>query len=553
MKKITFFSLSLLLLTGQLFAQQNNIKTLNLLQPTNPTSFVFIGNGYWDKTYNDADFTFFKSQVYSFSHLIEGPGSSWGGAVWNGFTVCNSGDNANHNAQGWIGNYEWGCMAGGGIKTDEQGVILKDENGDVIVQQGLPYLVGYWNYMTEPEWWEMYGEWSLLEEPAHCFQILLDNDEEYEAVGVYVNIHPWTYYSNLYGSGPARPLNQPGDYFKLIIHGLNPDGTESGISVEHLMAKYESGQLNQSSKWEWVDLTSLGEIGGFYCTMATTVANSGGPVAPMYFCMDKLQVSIKGTSTFVAVSNITNLPNAATVGEPLILTGKVIPEDATNQTITWSIESVGTTGATISGNTFTATGIGTAKVKATIANGIAEGEDYTQIFEITVSKSTQTAPPAPTLDNCTATSITLNVITGCEYRMNGGAWQSSATFSELTPNTIYNFEARKAETETHFASEASPVAQFSTKPLGIEELGITNYELLIYPNPTNGVLNLIQDLVTSDALHVSNVEVFDIYGRKLSSNHLIPSPSNHLINISHLPAGIYFVRIDNKIIKVVKQ
>ena len=558
MKKNILLSLSLLLLTGQLFAQQNNIKTLDLLQPTNPATFNFTSSGYWDKTFNDVDYTFFKSQIYTFSHLIEGPGSSWGGAVWNGFTVCNSGDSTNHNSQGWFTNYEWGCMAGGGIMTDAQGNIIKDENGDVVVQKGLPYLVGYWNYMIEPEWWDMYGEWSLLDEPAHCLQILLDDDEEYEAVGVYVNIHPWVYFSNLYGSSPARPLNQQGDYVKLIIHGLNPDGTESGNSVEHIFAKYDNNQLTQSSKWEWVNLSSLGEISGFYFTMATTVANSAGPVSPMYFCMDKLQVRIKGTATFVAVTHITNLPNAATVGEPLLLSGKVIPEDATNQTITWSIVSAETTGATISGNTFTATGVGTAIVKATIANGTAEGEDYTQTFEITVGKAAQTAPPAPTLDNSTTMSITLNIITGCEYRMDGGAWQPSTTFSELTPNTTYGFEARKAETETHFASEPSPVAQFSTKPLGIDEFGMTNYELRVYPNPTTGELR-----ITNYELEITDIEIYDIYGRKLSSHHLIPSSSNHLIassshhliNISHLPEGIYFVKLisqknTTKIIKI---
>jgi len=302
MKKATLFSLSLLFISAHLFAQQSDTITLNLLNPTYPSSFNFIGNGYWDKTYNDVDYTFFTSQIFSFSHLIEGPGSSWGGNIWNGFTVCNSGDNANHNPN-WILNHEWGCMAGGGIMTDAQGNVMIDENGDVMVEKGIPYLVGYWNHMIEPEWWDMFGEWSPLDEPTHCFQILLDDDDEYEAVGVYVNIHPWAYYSNLYGSGPARPLNQNDDHFTLIIHGLNPDGSESGNSVEHIFAKYENSQLTQSTKWEWVDLSSLGEIGGFYCTMATTVVNSAGPVAPMYFCMDKLQVRTKGVITFVPVKN----------------------------------------------------------------------------------------------------------------------------------------------------------------------------------------------------------------------------------------------------------
>jgi hypothetical protein len=88
---------------------------------------------------------------------------------------------------------------------------------------------------------------------------------------------------------------------------------------------------------------------------------------------------------------------------------------------------------------------------------------------------------------------------------------------------------------------------------------INTYEkknrIIVAPNPTTGVLNLIQDRVTRDALHVTNVEVFDIYGRKQKAEGRKGEKENGewLMDISHLPAGIYFIRIDNKIIKVVKQ
>jgi hypothetical protein len=112
---------------------------------------------------------------------------------------------------------------------------------------------------------------------------------------VYVNTHPYSYYANLYGFGIARPLNQEGDFFKLIFHGLNADGTECGKSVEHFFAKFENGQLFQSEKWEWVNLSPLGEIGGVYCTLASTDASNYGPKTPVYFCLDKLQVRKKST------------------------------------------------------------------------------------------------------------------------------------------------------------------------------------------------------------------------------------------------------------------
>ena len=73
-------------------------------------------------------------------------------------------------------------------------------------------------------------------------------------------------------------------------------------------------------------------------------------------------------------------------------------------------------------------------------------------------------------------------------------------------------------------------------------------KLIYYPNPTTGELT-----IENGELTIENVKIFDIFGRNVSSHHLIPSSSHHLINISHLPAGIYFLKIGNETVKVVKQ
>jgi len=177
----------------------------------------------------------------------------------------------------------------------------------------------------------------------------------------------------------------------------------------------------------------------------------------------QVSVALGACGVFVPVTNITGVPTSATVGVPLTLSGTVLPSNATNRTITWSVSNAGTTGASINGNTFNATATGTAEVTATIVNGLAPGTNYMQVFYITVGKGTQTAPPAPTMASNTQNSITLNTIAGCEYRMVGGNWQSSVLFDNLTINSNYSFEARRAETATHLASPVSPSAQFSTK------------------------------------------------------------------------------------------
>ena len=87
---------------------------------------------------------------------------------------------------------------------------------------------------------------------------------------------------------------------------------------------------------------------------------------------------------FIAVTNIANLPNTATAGTPLTLSGNVQPNNATYQTIEWSIEDAENTGATINNNIFNATTNGIATVRATITNGTDIGTDYVQTFFITV-------------------------------------------------------------------------------------------------------------------------------------------------------------------------
>ena len=91
--------------------------------------------------------------------------------------------------------------------------------------------------------------------------------------------------------------------------------------------------------------------------------------------------TITVNSSFVAAAEINDVPATAFVGVPLLLTGIVEPENAVNQTITWSIESGH---AEIEDDILIATGAGTVTVLAVIVNGVAWGEDLIREFVITV-------------------------------------------------------------------------------------------------------------------------------------------------------------------------
>ena len=72
-------------------------------------------------------------------------------------------------------------------------------------------------------------------------------------------------------------------------------------------------------------------------------------------------------------------------------------------------------------------------------------------------------------------------------------------------------------------------------------------KIMVVPNPTTGELR-----VTSYELQVTDVEVYDIYGRKLLSHTSLLSPET-VINISHLQNGIYFIKVITESGEVVKK
>ena len=189
-------------------------------------------------------------------------------------------------------------MAGGGIKTDENGYAVKDEDGKVVAEQGIPYLIAF------------YSDWSM----DHNLQTILTGDEApYEAIGMYINASPWPYYSNLYGDGFARAFEE-GDYLKVFIHGLDENHEDNGKVVEYILAEFTDGVLRQSRDWEWVDLSDLGEVYGFYFTVETTDMDDWGANTATYFCMDKLQVLKKseGGNANEVITNINVYPNPFT-------------------------------------------------------------------------------------------------------------------------------------------------------------------------------------------------------------------------------------------------
>ena len=73
---------------------------------------------------------------------------------------------------------------------------------------------------------------------------------------------------------------------------------------------------------------------------------------------------------------------------------------------------------------------------------------------------------------------------------------------------------------------------------------IDGSEMVIYPNPTDGLLKVTSLVPTTEGsqLQVTSIEIFDVVGRSVETLRAT-SLQNGTINISHLENGIYFIRV----------
>jgi len=146
---------------------------------------------------------------------------------------------------------------------------------------------------------------------------------------------------------------------------------------------------------------------------------------------------------------------------------------------------------------------------------------------------------------------------------------------KLDKNTgeIYGTPAR-VET-AHFrilakniAGETSKDLEITISSVGIKQLKMENGKLRIYPNPVKNQLT-----IDNGELKIENVEyvIYSVVGQVVQKNTPLNLPSRGeisaenlpfeggrgmseiVIDVSHLPAGMYFLEVDGKVVKFVKK
>lgn len=84
----------------------------------------------------------------------------------------------------------------------------------------------------------------------------------------------------------------------------------------------------------------------------------------------------------------------------------------------------------------------------------------------------------------------------------------------------------------------------SWAPVGVNDISTTNFE--IYPNPVNNLLNI------SSSVNINSVSITNIVGQTMFINKY--NNTNKLVlDMSKFEKGVYFVKVNNSINKILKQ
>ena len=148
--------------------------------------------------------------------------------------------------------------------------------------QGNNYAVWYYNYnrdVPEPE----YDRYVVQLEDAQVISGMAVTNNTY-AVDAILNGDG----ISVEEAGTGLPFHA-GDYFKLIVVGYNNDVEVA--TKEFYLADFRSANPKEwvyAENWQWLDLTSLGEVDALGFKVETTKHNTYGGTTPSYFCFDNL-------------------------------------------------------------------------------------------------------------------------------------------------------------------------------------------------------------------------------------------------------------------------
>jgi hypothetical protein len=249
-----------------------------------------------------------------------------------------------------------------------------------------------------------------------------------------------------------------------------------------------------------------------------------------------------GANTYSWSNNVVNgvgfLP---TTTQAYTVTGTNTTTGCTNaDTVTVTVNplptvNAGTDQTICKGDAITLTGAGASTYAwdNNVSNGVAFNPIATATYSVSgtdVNGCTNADQVTVTVNEATASTLTESAVDS--YTLNGQTYTQSGTYTQVIPNAA--------------GCDSTITLNLTLSFTGIPEIGETN--IMVYPNPTNDVLNII--LPTESTV---NYVLLDSRGRKVLEGTLLGSENQ--ISLRACAPGAYFLKIglDEVPIRVIKQ
>lgn len=224
-------------------------------------------------------------------------------------------------------------------------------------------------------------------------------------------------------------------------------------------------------------VTEVKTANGTYTGTCTTNTSTTSDNTGSYWGTASETFNLQGTEMFIPVEDIILQDSVYGLGEhDLSDIAGITPDNATNKTITWSVENSGTTGASISDNTLTVSGYGTFTLKATVTNGESAETDYTKTFTIrNLGDASITdlqmegwtygdTPKVPTYQSDS------NAAPKYEYKKKEA---DDSAYTTTVPTAAGDYTVRVTLPETDKYKEAKATADFTISPKALSAADIT--------------------------------------------------------------------------------
>ncbi len=160
---------------------------------------------------------------------------------------------------------------------------------------------------------------------------------------------------------------------------------------------------------------------------------------------------------------------------------------------------------------------------------------------------------APTTDATNNLTLVSNTVSGSSRTVvytrpfnTGDAKDYAFVYSINSMNIVWGIGPSTNVTSEH-STFGSKTLTFSTV-LGVEDY-TTLTDLVVYPNPSNGIFTIAKNNLTS----INKISVYDVNAKLLKVISTEITDQNNTIDLSELSKGMYFMEIANDTDQVVKK